>query len=164
LPLPTLGSKGLAGGHGLAAVTRRIEARQSLLQRQMGIGERPDHDLTAFDRNANALIGMQMRFAGDARWLHGTGLAGAGPEVTVRVRCLRGSAPAAEPVPAAVRGPLLAQGCRQYQLDRVSAGTALAGGIEQVHLTRLGHQPDFRSAGREIGARLFLHLAFGVRG
>jgi hypothetical protein len=67
LPLPTLSSKGLASGHGFASVTCWIEASQSLFQRQMGIGDRPDHHLTAFDRNANALMGMQMRFAGDGR-------------------------------------------------------------------------------------------------
>jgi hypothetical protein len=67
LQLPTLRPKAFACGHDFAAVAFWIETRQSLLQRQMHIGDRPDHNLTAFDRNANALVGMQMRFAGDGR-------------------------------------------------------------------------------------------------
>jgi hypothetical protein len=64
-PLPPFGSNGLVGSHGFTAVTRWVEVGQPLFQRELGIGDRGNHDLSISDGNAHPLIDVQMCFARD---------------------------------------------------------------------------------------------------
>jgi hypothetical protein len=67
LPLPPFSPKGSACNHNFAAVPRWVKTSQSLLQREMYIGDRRNHHLTTFDRNTNPLIDVQMRLTGNCR-------------------------------------------------------------------------------------------------
>ena len=51
--------------HHLAAMARRVIGGQPLLKAEMSIGQRRDHHLTAFDRNAHPLIDVEMCFTRD---------------------------------------------------------------------------------------------------
>jgi hypothetical protein len=67
LSLPPFCPNGFACHHDFAPVTRWVKASQSLLQGEMYFGDWRDHYLTAFDRNTNPLIDVQMRLTGDCR-------------------------------------------------------------------------------------------------
>jgi len=67
LSLPPFCPDGPACHHDFAPVTRWAETSQSLLQGEMYIGDRRDHHLSAFDRNTNPLVDVQMRLTGDRR-------------------------------------------------------------------------------------------------
>ena len=68
--LPPFRSKHIARDHDFAAVPCWVILFKSLLEGEINVFNRRNHDLITFDRYANALVGVQMCFArNDSRYV-----------------------------------------------------------------------------------------------